>query len=81
MENRTDCPRSPDIDWSKALQVPIPISVYFWNQERVPRENMVAGTVVVVYHSTIEAIGQKLLKKFWPMVIGSVLRTAGSSII
>ena len=37
--------------------------------------------VVVVYHVTIVAIGHGLLKKFWPMVIGFVLRTAGSSII
>ena len=35
--------------------------------------------VVVVYHVTIVAIGHGLLKKFWPMVIGCVLRTAGSS--
>jgi len=32
--------------------------------------------VVVVYHVTIVAIGHGLLKKFWPMVIGCVLRTA-----
>ena len=31
--------------------------------------------VAVVYHVTIEAIGHGLLKKFWPMVIGCVLRT------
>ena len=37
--------------------------------------------VVVVYHVNIVAIGHGLLKKFWPMVIGRVLRTAGSSII
>ena len=37
--------------------------------------------VVVVYHVTIVAIGHELLKKFWPMVIGCLLRTAGSSII
>ena len=37
--------------------------------------------VVVVYHVTIVAIGHGLLKKFWPMVIGCLLRTAGSSII
>ena len=37
--------------------------------------------VVVVYHVTIVANGHELLKKFMPMVIGSVLRTAGSSII
>ena len=36
---------------------------------------------VVVYHVTIVAIGHGLLKKFSPMVIGCVLRTAGSSII
>ena len=34
--------------------------------------------VVVVYHVTIVAIGHGLLKKFWPMVIGCVLRMAGS---
>ena len=37
--------------------------------------------VIVVYHVTIVAIGHGLLKKFWPLVIGCVLRTAGSSII
>ena len=37
--------------------------------------------VVVVYHVTIVAVGHGLLKKFWPLVIGCVLRTAGSSII
>ena len=40
--------------------------------------------VVVVYHATIVAIGHGLLKFLWPMmpmVIGCVLRTAGSSII
>ena len=38
--------------------------------------------VVVVNHVTIVAIGHGLLlKKFWPMVIGCVQRTAGSSII
>ena len=34
--------------------------------------------VVVVYHVTIVAIRHGLLKKFWPIVIGCVLRTAGS---
>ena len=37
--------------------------------------------VVVVYHVTIVAIGHGLLKKFWPLVLGCVLRTVGSSII
>ena len=37
--------------------------------------------VVVVYHVTIVAIGHGLLKKFWPLVLGCVLRTAGSSLI
>ena len=37
--------------------------------------------VVVVYNVTIVAIGHGLLKKFWPLVVGCVLRTAGSSII
>ena len=32
--------------------------------------------VSVVYHVTIVAIGHGLLKKFWPMMIGCVLRTA-----
>ena len=41
----------------------------------------VAYVVVIVYHVTIVAIGQGLLKKFWPFVLGCVLRTAGSSII
>ena len=36
---------------------------------------------VVVYHVTIVAIGHGMLKKFWPLVLGCVLRTAGSSII
>ena len=40
--------------------------------------------VVVVYHVTIVAIGHwtfGMLKKFWPIVICRVLRTAGSSFI
>ena len=37
--------------------------------------------VVVVYHVTIVAIGHGLLKKFWPLLLGCVLRTAGSKII
>ena len=37
--------------------------------------------VVVVYHVTIVAIGHGLLKKFLPLLLGCVLRTAGSSII
>ena len=37
--------------------------------------------VIVVYHVTILAIGHGLLKKFWPMVISCVLRTAGSYLI
>ena len=40
-----------------------------------------ASDVVVVYHVTIVAIKHGLLKKFCPMVIGCVLRTAGSPII
>ena len=36
---------------------------------------------VVVYHVTTVAIGYGLLKKCWPMVIGSVLRTAQSSLV
>ena len=32
--------------------------------------------VVVVYHVTIVTIGHGLLKKFWPLVLGCVLRTA-----
>ena len=43
--------------------------------------NVSFGSVVVVYHVTIVAIGHGLLKKFWPLVLGCVLRTAGSSII
>ena len=39
------------------------------------------GDVVVVYHENVVAIGDGLLKKFWPLVLGCVLRTAGSSII
>ena len=39
------------------------------------------GFVVVVYHVTIVLIGHGLLKKFWPLVLGCVLCTAGSSMI
>ena len=39
------------------------------------------SVVIVVYHVTILAIGHGLLKKFWLLVLGCVLRTAGSSII
>ena len=35
------------------------------------------GNVVVVYHVTIVAIRHGLLKKFWPLVLGCVLRTVG----
>ena len=35
-----------------------------------------AEVVVVVYHVTIVVIGHGLLKKFWPLVKGCVLRTA-----
>ena len=54
-------------------------TVCFW-----PLATRYAGTcilVVVVYHITIVAIGHRMLKKFLPMVIGCVLRTARSSII
>ena len=44
-------------------------------------DTVVSPVVVVVYHVTIVAIGHGLLKKFWPSVLGCVLRTAGSSII
>ena len=37
--------------------------------------------VVVVYHVAIVANGHGLLKKFWLLVLGCVLRTAGISII
>ena len=43
--------------------------------------NNVHIVVVVVYHVTIVAIGNGLLKKCWPLTLGCVLRTAGSSII
>ena len=39
------------------------------------------SVVVVVYIVTIVAIGHGLLKKFWPLVLGCVLRTAEGSII
>ena len=42
---------------------------------------IVIVVVVVVYHVTIVAIGHGLLKEFWALVLGCVLRTAGSSII
>ena len=45
------------------------------------RHNNYEVYFVVVYHVTIVAIGHGLLKKFWPLVISCVLRTAGSSII
>ena len=44
-------------------------------------QNTPKVVVVVVYHVTTVAIGHGLLKKFWPLVLGCVLRTAGSSII
>ena len=37
--------------------------------------------MVVVYNVNIEAIGHGVWKKFYPKVIGCVLRTAGSSLI
>ena len=37
--------------------------------------------VVAVHHLTIAAIGHGLLNTFWPMLIGCVFRTAGSSVI
>ena len=43
----------------------------------VPLDN----NVVVVYHVLIVPMGHKLLKKLWPMVVGCVLRTAGSSLV
>ena len=44
-------------------------------------ETVVSPVVVVVYHVTIVEIGHGLLKKFWPLVLGCVLCTAGSPII
>ena len=43
--------------------------------------NVEMSLVVVVYHETIVAIEHGLLMKFWVIIIGSVLRTAGSSLI
>ena len=37
--------------------------------------------VVDVNHVTIVASGHGLFKNFWPMILGCILRTAGSSII
>ena len=37
--------------------------------------------VVLVYNVTIVEIGDGLFKKYCPMVIGCVLRTAGSSLL
>ena len=56
------------------------------NDERITQQmewftDATVSSVVVVYHVTIVAIGHGLLKKFWPLVLGCVLRTAGSSII
>ena len=60
---------------------------FFVNKNK-PRKNIISVkyknkimNVVVVYHVIIVAIGHGLLKKFWPLVLGCVLRTAGSSII
>ena len=39
------------------------------------------NVVVVVYNVTIVAIGHGVVEEFWPLVIGCVLRTTGSSII
>ena len=47
----------------------------------VTRVHLLQCVDVAVYHVTILAIGHGLLTKFWPMVIGCILRTAGSSII
>ena len=41
---------------------------------------MMQRAVVAVYHVTVVAIGHGLMKKFWPIVIGCVLRTAGISL-
>ena len=46
-----------------------------------PGDPAAVSRVVVVYHVTIVAIGHGVLNKFWPWVLGCVLRTAGSSII
>ena len=49
-----------------------------------PKEDWTICTryiVVVVYHVTIVAIGHGLLKKLCLLVLGCVLRTAGSSMI
>ena len=56
--------------------------IFFLTNEQ-GKTDMAPGSlyVVVVYHVTIVAIGHGSLKKFWPLVIGCVLRTAGSSII
>ena len=37
--------------------------------------------VAVVYHVTIVAIGHRMFKEIWPISIGCVLCTAGSSLI
>ena len=50
-------------------------------EEEVQDDPNRSAVVVVVYHVTIVAIGHGLLKKFWPLVQGCVLRIAGSSII
>ena len=49
--------------------------------DRNLKKNLSQIIVVVVNHVTTVAIGHRVLKKFWPMVLGCVLRTAGSSII
>ena len=45
-----------------------------------PQKRLKTRYVMVVCHVAVVAIGHGLLQKFWPMVIGCVLRTAGSSI-
>ena len=53
-----------------ALELEILRQVHYW-----------LHVVFVVYHETIVVVGHELLKIFWPMVIGCVPSTAGSSLI
>ena len=61
------------------LSTKIPIFLIFTKSKS--KKISITQLVVVVYHVTIVAIGHGLLKKFWPLVLGCVLRTAGSSIV
>ena len=75
---------NPNIRKRKRIHSPAEVergSGGYCRRERDAAARGKVSVVVVGYHVTIVAIGHGLLKKFWPMVIGCVQRTAGSSII